>query len=294
MQVLAWTTRGPARICPITGRYGRCFCLGVNLFFPTAARGACGTWLRTMGGRPGPPGPVPVRAGWDRGGRYPAQGSSSNRVAHRNPARRHGRAVDAEPVGPEPPRRQLGAGQPAQAGQGLRGQQRQGHRVKDPAVLLDHADAGPELGRERGVGHVEFAAGGRPDQRRSGVGPGPFGIKGPVARHLGPFPYGQPGEAAAHLPVPDERPPAITRHAMPRDLGAVQLLGRHGFDWIPPQRDDAPDHGHDRLHKLEGALTDGSGVERGGFGPSQRLSTLLFYARGQEIRQQGVHLVRRI
>ena len=152
-----------------------------------------------------------------------------------------------EQVGPEPPRRQLGAGQPAQAGQGLRGQQRQGHRVKDSAVLLDHSDAGPEFGRERGVGHVEFAAGGRAYQRRSGVGPGPFGIKGPVARHLGPFPYGQPGEAAAHLPVPDERPPAITRYAVPRDLGAVQLLGRHGFDWIPPQRDDATGHGHERL-----------------------------------------------
>src|ERR1700747_2299498 len=39
MQVLAWTTRDPARICPITGRYGRCFGLRDNLVFSVAARG---------------------------------------------------------------------------------------------------------------------------------------------------------------------------------------------------------------------------------------------------------------
>src|SRR6266571_2681765 len=43
-------------------------------------------------------------------------------------------------VGPEPPGRKAGAGQPAKTGQGLRGQQRQGHRVEDAAVLLDDAD----------------------------------------------------------------------------------------------------------------------------------------------------------
>src|SRR4029078_1636569 len=74
------------------------------------------------------------------------------------------------------------------------------------------------------------------------------------------------------------RTPPLPRQAVPRDLGAVQFLGRHGFDWISPQRDDATDHGHDRLRQLEGALTDGRGVERGALDPPQRLSTLLFYA----------------
>src|SRR5690242_3252317 len=149
---------------------------------------------------------------------------------------------------------------------------------KTPRSCLITRTPGPSSAASVGIGYVEFAAGGRAYQRRRGVGPGPFGIKGPVARHLGPFPYRQPGEAAAYLPAPDERPPAITCQAVPRDLGTVQLFGRHGFDWISPQRDDATDYGHDRLRQLEGALTDGRGVERGGFSPSQRLSTLLFYA----------------
>jgi hypothetical protein len=56
---------------------------------------------------------------------------------------------------------------------------------------------------------------------------------------LGSFPDRQPRKPAAHLPVADERPPAIAREAVPRDLDAVQFLGCHGFHRIPPQRGDA-------------------------------------------------------
>ena len=54
---------------------------------------------------------------------------------------------------------------------------------------------------------------------------------------------------------------------------AVQFLARHGFHRVSPQPGDATHHGHDRFHKLEGALAGAAGVECGGPGPSQRLST---------------------
>src|SRR6266700_6566100 len=89
MQVLAWTTRDQARICPITGRYGRCFGLRDNLVFSVAARGGPAALERVIvtelardrakgdwGGAPGPPGPLPVQAGRGLSGR-PVHGSSS-------------------------------------------------------------------------------------------------------------------------------------------------------------------------------------------------------------------------
>ena len=58
-------------------------------------------------------------------------------------------------------------------------------------------------------------------QSRGGVGPVRLGEAWLVAGQLGQFPDRQPGKAAANLPGADERPAAIARQALPRDVDAL-------------------------------------------------------------------------
>jgi hypothetical protein len=104
----------------------------------------------------------------------------------------------------------------ANAGEGLRGDERKRKSVEDSAVHLDDAHSPrAQFTAERGVGDIDYIARGRSHECRGLFRPIRLDERRQIATHVGAFAKREPRETASRSVVADERPATISGEAMP-------------------------------------------------------------------------------